>query len=59
MNFLAFATIQLSTLTLFTLKLAGVIKWAWVWVFSPIWGAAALFILAMLFLIALHHHFSE
>ena len=37
--------IGLSTLlTIFfiVLKLCGVIPWAWVWVFCPIWGGCAL-----------------
>lgn len=32
----------LLTVIFIILKLCGVIPWAWVWVFSPVWGCIAL-----------------
>lgn len=35
------------------LKLTGVIAWSWWWVTAPLWGCAALAIIACIFLIVL------
>lgn len=34
-----------------TLKLCGVINWPWIWVLSPLWGSALLFIVVITFLL--------
>lgn len=30
------------------LKLAGVIAWSWIWIFSPLWIGGALFLLLLI-----------
>ena len=30
------------------LKLTGTIDWAWIWIFSPIWGTIILFLIIFL-----------
>ena len=37
------------TLILFFLKCLGVLKWAWIWVFSPIWVTFILFWVLFIF----------
>lgn len=35
------------TIAFIVLKLTGVIKWSWLWVLSPIWIGALLFLLVL------------
>ena len=36
------------TIAFVTLKLVGAINWSWLWVLSPIWLPAAIFVAALL-----------
>lgn len=39
------------TIIFIVLKLCGVIPWAWVWVFCPIWGGCALALVIAIFVL--------
>jgi hypothetical protein len=41
----------LLTIVFITLKLCKVINWSWVWVLSPIWISAGIFLVIVLFTI--------
>lgn len=41
----------LLTIVFITLKLCGVIKWAWIWVLIPIWFGLVLFFIGLVFYI--------
>ncbi len=38
----------LLTIAFVVLKLAGVISWKWLWVLSPLWISACVFVVALL-----------
>lgn len=42
---LAIPVLALTFLTFLVLRLAGVVDWSYLWVFSPLWGPIALYIL--------------
>lgn len=41
----------LLTIAFIVLKLAGIIKWSWIWVLSPLWLSALVAILFLIFII--------
>ena len=43
----------LLTIVFITLKLIGVIDWAWVWVLAPLWGGFVLFFMIVFLMIVL------
>lgn len=41
----------LTFMTFFILKLANIIAWPWVWVFSPMWIACGIYTVVFLFIV--------
>lgn len=41
------------TIAFIVLRLAGVIKWSWIWVLSPIWGYVVYIVLLIIIFILL------
>ena len=39
---------SLLTILLIGLKLCKVIDWSWIWIFSPLWGGIAIFLIILL-----------
>lgn len=43
--------VDFSTILFIILKICGIIKWSWLWVFAPLWGSFALMLITMIAII--------
>jgi len=46
-SILVFDFFSLMTMTLVLMKLSGMVTWSWIWIFSPIWIAGWILIIAI------------